>query len=630
MVARAVGRYLLWRSGIGAWAGLACAALCAATLSGARHGVGTERVDAPGALHQAMLDRIELGEVDDAAGVAVCFAPGTSDTVMSAFAEAIARQTVDRFQQNGRWNGGAAMGSTGSENQPITLTYSFAPDGTVIPSGTGEASGVSNLFAWLNGIYGSTQTWQDHFHAMFDRWEQLAGVRFVHETNDDGAAFFGNPGQLGVRGDIRIGAKFIDGGGSLLAYAQYPTSGEIVFDSGDSFYNVTTNNSRRLRNVASHELGHAIGMRHVCPVLTQKLMEPIASTAYDGPLHDDIRNAQDYYGDIFEPNENTVSAKLLGTVDVGTIFQPSSIPSPAVASSSVMSLNEKDASPFTNDEDWYRFGISGKCEMTITVSPTGSTYQDNPQQCAGQTHDCCSGVFTDSLRMADLSVQLLDSSGSFLLATGASNGIGEAEQITRTVSQAETFYLRVFTPTNSFFKPQMYTIIIQASPPPEPGPFSLVSPANGSTDVETGPLLDWTSSVNASSYLVEVDTDVSLATPDVSQIVDASATSLDLPDGTLPADVQHFWRVTATNINGNTVSSPTLAGFRTATEPECGCPGDIDGDCDTDIFDFAIFTSHFGQSVVPDTNGDLDGDGVVDVIDFGIFASDFNCFDPMP
>jgi hypothetical protein len=68
--------------------------------------------------------------------------------------------------------------------------------------------------------------------------------------------------------------------------------------------------------------------------------------------------------------------------------------------------------------------------------------------------------------------------------------------------------------------------------------------------------------------------------------------------------------------------------------PECGggaadtaCSGDLDGDGDTDVFDFGIFTAHFGQSVIRSADGDLDSSGAVGVFDFAILASDFGCFD---
>ena len=56
-----------------------------------------------------------------------------------------------------------------------------------------------------------------------------------------------------------------------------------------------------------------------------------------------------------------------------------------------------------------------------------------------------------------------------------------------------------------------------------------------------------------------------------------------------------------------------------------GCAADLDSDGDTDVLDFGIFSSNFGQSVPPNTGGDFDGDGVVTVLDFADFAADFGC-----
>jgi hypothetical protein len=159
--------------------------------------------------------------------------------------------------------------------------------------------------------------------------------------------------------------------------------------------------------------------------------------------------------------------------------------------------------------------------------------------------------------------------------------------------------------------------------PPPPGSFSLLSPANGATEVETGPVLDWDDSTGADDYLVEVDDSVVFASPEVSQVVAAS--TLDLPDLTLAYDTQYYWRVTAMNGQGNTVSTPSLSGFHTAAVPPCPCTADLDGDCDTDVFDFGFFLSHFGQSVTPNTDGDLDGNGLVDVFDFALFTGNFGC-----
>ena len=56
------------------------------------------------------------------------------------------------------------------------------------------------------------------------------------------------------------------------------------------------------------------------------------------------------------------------------------------------------------------------------------------------------------------------------------------------------------------------------------------------------------------------------------------------------------------------------------------CPGDINGDGATDVFDFADLADHFGDG--PDAtyeDGDINGDGFVDVFDFADLAEDFGC-----
>lgn len=66
--------------------------------------------------------------------------------------------------------------------------------------------------------------------------------------------------------------------------------------------------------------------------------------------------------------------------------------------------------------------------------------------------------------------------------------------------------------------------------------------------------------------------------------------------------------------------------LRFLVSPPVTCSGDVDGDNDTDVFDFNAFASRFGdQGVERWTSGDLDGDGDVDALDFNVFATDFGC-----
>ena len=607
---------------------LAWATLCAGALAGAMIGMPQAGVDTtPGltAHQQEMIDSIVSGETM-VGQLAACFATGTPDGVVEAFVAAMDRVAPDRFQQTNRWAGTVASGSAGSDGEPITLTYSFVPDGTVIPNGVGEGVGVSNLFARFNLIYGgNTAAWQDKFHAVFDRWEALTGINYVYEPIDDGADMFSSPGILGVRGDLRISAKPIDGNFGILAYNNFPLGGgDMVIDGADSFFAATGSNSINLRNVVAHEHGHGMGQLHVCPILGEKLMEPFVDTSYDGPLHDDIRNAQDYYGDPNEPNDVIGSATEIGTGMVGTTLTPGSITGPAVPFSSKLSLNEGNTSPFANDEDWYHFTVLGPGTMNITLTAIGATYEDNPQACGG-TANCCSGAMTDSRRIADPIFEMWDDTGTTLLATVDISGLGGTETLTAwPLGASQSFYLHVYTDTQSFIEPQMYSLTILVIPPPPPSAFNLVAPVNGSTDVDRGPVLEWSESNNADTYLVEIDADVLFGSPDVSEVVAAPDTMLDLPDNTLSPSQTYFWRVTSENGYGSRVSTPNLSSFTTAAPPPA-CAADLDSDGDTDVFDFAIFGANFGLSVTPGTNGDFDGNGQVTVLDFGLFAGNFGC-----
>ncbi len=325
------------------------------------------------------------------------------------------------FQQTGRWTNGSMISGSTAQGEPVTLRYSFAPDGTTVPDGVGEGSGTNNLFAWLNGLYGSTAVWQQIFHDEFQRWSDLTGVNYVYEPNDDGVTLFNNAGAVGVRGDIRIAAKNIDGNSNILAYNFFPNNGDMVLDSADNFYNTTSNNSRRLRNVIAHEHGHGLGMLHVCPTSQTKLMEPFASTAFLGPQEDDILNGQRHYGDIYEPNDSSGAAYDLGALGLGT---------------TTFDLASTDDN---NDTDYYRFTTATAHDLTVTLRPTGSSYLQG-----SQTQSCTNGSNYDALSQSDLTLEVLASNGSTVLASANLAGLGLNEQIIDLpLTTAGNYYIRV-------------------------------------------------------------------------------------------------------------------------------------------------------------------------------------------
>ena len=384
-----------------------------------------------------------------------CFAPETDNEVIEAFNAALGLNT--RAQLTGRWTSTATNGGGLAQGQPTTLTFGFALDGTFVPNLIG-VTGNSNLIAWLNGIYGSQAVWQPIFQQVFDRWSELAGLTYVFEPNDDGVTLNNNPGILGVRADLRIAGITIDGNSGVLAYNNFPQDGDMVLDSADNFFDVITNNSIRLRNIAAHEHGHGMGLLHVCPINQTKLMEPFISTIFDGPQHDDIRGSQRHYGDPSEQDDSSGAATDVGPLAAGSSIDLGAVSPPAFAS--VLGIDDNA------DDDWFRFQISESLAITATVSPVGTIYDDSPQACGGAPGSCCSGNFTDSTLIADLNVQVVDTDGTTVLSTANSQPVGSAETTPDTIlSVPGEYFVRVFE-GNAPTQTQLYSLSIAAVPLP--------------------------------------------------------------------------------------------------------------------------------------------------------------------
>lgn len=385
----------------------------------------------------------------------MCYAPGTNPKYIAVMEELFSYQFIadedgsSRFQQGNRWTRTATDGSGLTQGQPTTLTYSFVPDGTFIANTQGLGSGNSTLFNWLNGRYGSTATWQDLFHQVFDRWGELTGITYIHETNDDGSNVHNNRGVLGVRGDVRISAFNypFDGNFGVLGYNPFPNDGDMVLDAFDIFYNSTSNNSRALRNVAAHEHGHGLGMAHVCPQTGTKLMEPSYSGGYDGPQLDDILNGQRHYGDPLEPNDSFGLATDLGTyADSG------------IETFRDMSIDDN------SDEDTYKFDLTERAKVTFIVTPDADAYLNGGQLSNG---NCSSGTTINYNALQDLQLEM------FLLpdlinpvATVNATTSGGNESLVYEAEDTGTYYVRV-SPATVINNIQRYrTTMIFASLPP--------------------------------------------------------------------------------------------------------------------------------------------------------------------
>ncbi len=384
----------------------------------------------------------------------MCFAPGTSPEFAWAINEMLDYQYVadkgdnSRFQLGNRWSRTAIDGPGLTQGDPTNITYSFAPDGSFIPN-SGLGSGSSTLFEWLDDKYGNTATWQALFHSVFDRWSELTGINYVWEENDDGRNMSSSLGVVGVRGDVRIFAFNypFDGNNGVLAYNFFPNNGDMAIDAYDSFYNNTGNNSIRLRNVFAHELGHGLGMAHVCPANATKLMEPFVSTSYDGPQLDEILGGQRHYGDPLEPNDSLADATDLGTyADTG------------LAAVSEASIDDN------NDMDFFTVTVTERAQILFVIGPNAGQYNQGPQ-----TTSCNTGTLTNYNTMHDLKLEMYSVADLFNpVAVADDNGAGTGETLTYEAENPGE-YLIIVSPVTSTNNVQRYqgTLLISALPPIE-------------------------------------------------------------------------------------------------------------------------------------------------------------------
>jgi len=354
---------------------------------------------------------------------ALCFAPET-DEKYSWMVNQIIYGGANAFQQIDRWERTALSGPGLVQGQPTVITYSYVADGTFIPN-IGFGAGNSQMFAWLDSVYGSTSAWQSLFDQVFAQWSELTGTSYVYEPNDDGSTMFAFTGTPGVRADVRIGAMVLDGNSGVLAFNFFPDNGDMVFDAFDSFYGNTGNNSLRMRNVIGHEAGHGLGMLHVCPANQTKLMEPFVSTAYDGPQLDDILNGHRHYGDPQEPNDLGENATALGNLNIGEQLELVNV-----------SLDDAD------DRDFYKLTLDSPALVTFTATPDAASYNQGPQTQEG----CFSANFDTNYNIVhDLQINLYSSDDLVNpILTAQTTPIGMAEEIEYAASLSGDYYYEVF------------------------------------------------------------------------------------------------------------------------------------------------------------------------------------------
>ncbi|MEO0586998.1 MAG: matrixin family metalloprotease [Planctomycetota bacterium] len=345
---------------------------------------------------------------------------------------------VAAFQTASPWNDSANGNPPFAPFPHRDLTWSIVPDGTPIVAqfpDRGETNAPSDLVATLDAWFGqgpggsdlTQRPWFRFYADPLARWAELTGLTFTYEPNDDLAPITlnGQPGQLGVRADIRLAGHPIDGTTSptFLAYNQFPNvGGDGVLDTEEQArFTNPANDFRTLRNTLAHELGHAIGLRHESPIGTDALMEATLATNFDGPQLDDILGAQALYGDRFETgtaNNTPTTATPLGTFNarqsVGVGLDAFDTPQPVTPD-----LVDFVTTSSATDLDGYAFTITERILLDARLTPRGPTYSfDTPL--GPETFDVSA--------QADLFLLIYEGTSPLPLAFINDTGLGGAER----------------------------------------------------------------------------------------------------------------------------------------------------------------------------------------------------------
>ena len=368
-------------------------------------------------------------------GVAHALQSGTPE-LLDGLGDA-AEDPLEPFRTfNNGWTN-TASGTSGI-GRPVELTWSIVPDGTSLPRGLAccapESSAGSSLISFLDSLHhggaspgGSDLTqrdWFGLFESSFERWDELSGIAFNYESNDDGARHPSNPGVLGRRGDHRIGGHSIDGQTSptFLAYNFFPNTADMVIDTDEvNRWGNPEGNFIRFRNMLMHEAGHGLGLNHLTSGNADFLMEPFLATQFDGPQLDDILGIHRLYGDANE--EGAGNDDYLNATSLGRFWPGQARKLGSDATDTVVEFTDVDFLSIDDDSDvdFFRFTMLAPGIIDLELTPLGPSYLEGSQ---GGTEN----PFNTATK-SDLSLTLWDSDGNSILDFANDNGLGGEEQL---------------------------------------------------------------------------------------------------------------------------------------------------------------------------------------------------------
>lgn len=152
----------------------------------------------------------------------------------------------------------------------------------------------TDLTHWVDPNIGtnlSGEQWRSVLSAAWAQWSAVSPIRCQPSSNASGASCLHASGAGSTAG--------FDGPGGVLAWAELPPSarfgGQLLnrYDRGETWTAGTTANAIRALNVATHEIGHLLGLDHSND--PSALMAPFYDPDIRAPQADDIRRIRALY-----------------------------------------------------------------------------------------------------------------------------------------------------------------------------------------------------------------------------------------------------------------------------------------------------------------------------------------------